>query len=388
MSKDLTDVRREIDRIDSEMIDLLCCRLDCSVAVADYKQEHGLPVLNAAREREVLARVAAASDARDAMGHGYGRANELVYETVMEVSRAIQHRRLGAGESLRACIANAQRSLLSPDRARVMCQGARGAFSHEAAKMLFDGCEPQFTDTWENVIDAVKHGRVDYGLLPVENSSTGSVHEVFDLIMANRCHIAAAVDVPVRHNVLTVPDATLSEVRTVVSHPQALAQCRAWIREHGLEEKSFGNTATAAQYVASLGDRTVAAIGSKEAAATFGLRVAQESVQTFDGNTTRFVAIARDLCVTDDANRITLMFCLPHVTGSLYHTLARFAFEGLNLTKIESRPLKNGTFEYAFYLDFEGHLREEHTVSLLCALSDELPQFVLLGNYREQTAAL
>ncbi len=386
MSMDLSQIRQEIDRIDEELVALLCRRLDCSVKVAEYKGAHGIPVLNEAREREVLNGIAAASDACDTAGHGYGRANELVYSTVMEVSRAIQHRMLGAGAELRECITQAKHALLTTDGARVICQGTRGAYSHEAAKALFDGCEPQFTDTWENVIDAVKNGRAEYGLLPVENSSTGSVHEVFDLIMTHECRIAAAVDVPVRHGLLTLPDADLSDIRTVVSHPQALAQCRAFIREHGLEEKNYGNTATAADYVASLGDKTVAAIGSQEAAMAFGLKVAKENVQTFDGNTTRFVAIARDLCVTDDANRITLMFCLPHVTGSLYHTLARFAFEGLNLTKLESRPLKNGTFEYAFYLDFEGNLQHEHTVSLLCALSEELPQFTLLGNYHEKMA--
>ncbi len=385
MKVDLTQIRQDIDRIDRDLTTLLCERLDCSVKVAQYKHEHGLAVLNEAREREVLCGVEAASDALDPEHRGYGRANSLVYSTVMEVSRAIQHRMLGAGEELRACIDGAKRSLIPTAQARIVCQGTRGAFSHEAAEMLFEGCEPQFVERWENVIEAVKNGQADYGLIPVENSSTGSVHEAFDLIMANQCRIAAAVDVPVRQCLLTVGDADPRAVRTVVSHPQALAQCREFIREMRYEEKSFGNTATAAAYVAALGDPTVAAIASARAATECGLTVAKDTIQTFDGNTTRFVAISQDLCVTDDANRITLMFCLPHVTGSLYHTLARFALEGLNLTKLESRPLRNGTFEYAFYLDFEGNLQNENTVSLLCALSEEMPQFTLLGNYHEKS---
>lgn len=382
---DLSEIRRDIDRIDTELVRLLCERLDCSVKVAQYKHEHGMAVLNEAREREVLRGVEEASSALDPEARGYGRANSLVYSTVMEVSRAVQHRMLGAGEQLRACIEGAERSLIPAAQARIVCQGTRGAFSHEAAVKLFDGCEPRFVDRWEDVIETVKSGQADYGLIPVENSSTGSVHEAFDLIMANQCRIAAAVDVPVRQCLLTVEGADPAQVRTVVSHPQALAQCRDFIRNAGYEEKSFGNTATAAAYVAALGDPTVAAIASAQAADEYGLTVARESIQTFDGNTTRFVAISQQLCVTDDANRITLMFCLPHVTGSLYHTLARFALEGLNLTKLESRPLRNGTFEYAFYLDFEGNLQNENTVSLLCALSEEMPQFTLLGNYREQT---
>lgn len=383
---DLSQIRRDIDRIDAQLVPLLCERLRCSEQVAVYKHENGIPVLNEKREQEVLAAVSAASDVLDTDDRGYGRANSLVYSTVMEVSRALQHRLLGAGRELRERLENAPRELLCADKARVVCQGARGAFSHEAASSLFPGADPRFLATWEDVIEAVKNGEADYGLLPVENSSTGSVHEAYDLIIANRCHIAAAVDVPVRQCLLTVEGASLDDIRTVVSHPQALAQCREYTRSRGWQEQSYGNTATAAAFVAERGDKSIAAIGSCEAAAEFGLTIAAEGIQTFDGNTTRFVAISQQLCVPADADRITLLFCLPHVTGSLYHTLARFALEGLNLTKLESRPLKNGSFEYAFYLDFEGNLQNETTLSLLCALSEELPQFTLLGNYREKTA--
>ena len=380
---ELSEIRQEIDSIDAALVPLLCERLDRSVQVAEYKGERGIPVLNAKREQEVLAQIAAASDAHDPHARGYGRANALVYSTVMEVSRALQHRLLGAGQALRATIEAARGKDLLQDGARVVCQGAKGAFSHEAASRLFADVEPSFVATWEEVIEAVRSGQADYGLLPVENSSTGSVHEVFDLIMANRCHIAAAVDVPVRQCLLTTADATVDDVRTVVSHPQALGQCREFIRQHGFTEQSYGNTATAAALVAQKGDPSLAAIGSVQAAQAYGLTVAKEDIQTYSGNTTRFVAITRELCIPADADRITLLFCLPHVTGSLYHTLARFALEGLNLTKLESRPLKNGSFEYAFYLDFEGNLQNDNTVALLCALSEELPQFTLLGNYRE-----
>lgn len=382
---DLSQIRKDIDRIDSQLVPLLCERLACSEQVARYKHENGIPVLNEKREQEVLDKVAAASDALDPAGRGYGRANSLVYSTVMEVSRALQHRMLGAGQAFRERLMDADRELIAADKARIVCQGARGAFSHEAASMLFEACDPRFVECWEDVVEAVRSGEADYGLLPVENSSTGSVHEVFDLIMANRCHIAAAVDVPVRQCLLGVKGTHLEDIQIVVSHPQALAQCREFIRAHGFAEQSYGNTATAAALVAEKGDKTLAAIGSVEAAKAFGLEIVAHGIQTFDGNTTRFVAISRELCVTADADRITLMFCLPHVTGSLYHTLARFALEGLSLTKLESRPLRNGSFEYAFYLDFEGNLQNENTVALLCALSEELPQFTLLGNYREIT---
>ena len=382
---DLSQIRQDIDRIDGELVPLLCERLRCSEQVAQYKHEHGIPVLNEQREQDVIDGIAAASDALDDNQRGFGRANSLVYSTVMAVSRALQHRLLSAGESLRQTLEQADRTVKSDAGTRVVCQGIRGSFSHEAASRMFPHTEPSFVSTWEQVIEAVANGEADYGVLPIENSTTGSVHEVYDLVMAHRCHIAAATDVPVRQCLLTVGDVSEAEIKTVISHPQALAQCREFIRQKGYVEQSHDNTATAAKRVAEMRDTTVAAIGSRHAAEEYGLTVAKEDIQSFDGNTTRFVAISPKLCIPDDADRITLLFCLPHKTGSLYHTLGRFALEGLNLTKLESRPLKNGSFEYAFYLDFEGNLCQEHTLELLCALSEELPQFTLLGNYREQT---
>lgn len=379
---DLSRIRSEIDDIDQQLTDLLCRRLDRSRQVAEYKRENGIPVLNEAREREVLDGVERRSDASDPDHHGYGRANRQVYSTVMEVSRAMQHRLLGGGDALRAELKHAARTLKASPR--VVCQGARGSFSHEATSALFSDATPQFLPQWKDVVEAVKNGDADYGVLPLENSSTGSVHEVYDLLIQNRCRIAAAVELPVEQCLLTLPGVSPDEVKTVVSHPQALAQCGDFLKQRGYAERRHDNTATAAELVASTGDRTLAAIGSKAAAAEYGLQTAIEGIQTFGGNTTRFVAISRELCIPEDADRITLLFCLPHTTGSLYHTLGRFALEGLNLTKLESRPLKTGRFEYAFYLDFEGNARSEHTVSLLCALSDELPQFTLLGNYKEK----
>ncbi len=384
---DLSELRRRIDDIDSRLVPLLCERMDCSEQVAGVKAESGLPVLSGTREREVIERVNGLSRELNPGRPEVARANAMVYEAVMEVSRGLQHRALSAGEALRRELRGAPRSLLPPRTARVVCQGAPGAYSHEAARRLFEGCSPRFLSTWEDVVGEVGSGRADYGLLPVENSSSGSVHEVYDLIIANRCRIAASVELPVRHCLLTLPGASERDVRTVVSHPQALAQCREYIREHGLEQRVYGNTATAARYVASLGDPSVAAIGSRLAGEQAGLCAAREGIQTVAGNRTRFVAIAGELILPPGADRITLLFRLPHVTGSLYHTLARFALEGLNLTKIESRPLPGETFEYAFYLDLEGTLENENTLSLICALSEELEQFTLLGAYKQLSPA-
>lgn len=384
MEYQLGKIREEIDRIDSKLVPLLCERLNCSKKVAQYKGKHSIPVLNEARELEVIDKIRQDSDKLDTNNFGFARANSLVYSTIMEVSRGLQHRILGAGKEFLEEIDNASTSLIEDGKARIVCQGEKGAFSHDASSTLFPNSEPFFVEHWDDVIKAVSRGDADYGFLPVENSSTGSVHEVYDLIIANRCHIAAAVDVPVKHCLLGLNNAILNDIKTVVSHPQALAQCRDFIRKNTLSEQTFGNTATAAAFVAKTGDKCLAAIGSQKAAKEFGLKILKDNIQTFTGNTTRFVAISRDLCIPENADKITLLFRLPDKTGSLCNILTRFALEGLNLTKLESRPIPNGSFEYSFYLDFEGNLKNDNTLSLLCALSEELPQFTLLGNYHEE----
>lgn len=381
--RELSEIRGEIDRIDEELTALLCRRLDCAAQVAAYKEAHGLPVLNEQRERAVIEQARRDSEPYDTEKKGYGDANALVFASMMDVSRALQHRQLAAGESLRKAIGGAARTLPSGDSVRVVCAGRPGAFAHEAAARMFPGCAPQFVTGFIDVVEAVKRGEADYGVLPVENSSTGSVNEVYDLIMANRLTISAAAEVPVAHCLLAKPGARMEELRAVYSHHQALSQCADYIAEHGLEPRQYSNTAAAAEMVSLSEDKSACAIASKKAGDIYGLDIMGNNIQSVTGNCTRFIAISPTLVIPDDADKISLLFCIPHVTGSLYRVLARFAMEGLNLTKIESRPVRNGDFEYAFYLDFEGHLRQKGTVNLLCALSEEMPAFTFMGNYRE-----
>ena len=213
--QDLTALRREIDRLDEEIAALLCRRMDCSLAVAAYKAAHNLPVLNAAREAEVLGKVSAACSSA---GPGYGEAASLVFSSMMDASRALQHRKNAGGEALRAAIAGAETSLLAP--ARIVCAGCAGAYADEAAGRIFpltreEAHRPRFVSTFADVCAAVRDGEADYGILPVENSSTGSVNEVYDLIMASRFSIVAAAGVPVRHCLVAPQGASLSSIRTV-----------------------------------------------------------------------------------------------------------------------------------------------------------------------------
>lgn len=387
MANPLADIRAEIDKLDEQLGELLCRRMDCSLQVAAYKTAHGLPVLNADREREVLDGVRAQAAAHDPQGAGYAGAAAVVFSTTMDVSRALQHRCMDAGEALRTRIEAAPRRAAEPD-ARVACAGCPGAYADEAAGLLFpatreEGGRPLFVPSFPDVVQAVRDGQVDIGILPVENSSTGSVHENYDLLMDNRLTIAGAVELPVHHCLCALPGADPAGLRAVYSHHQGLSQCAEYIAAHHLEPRQYSNTAAAAKMVAEAGDPTACVICSRRAAELYGLDIIDENIQSVSENVTRFIALSSTLLLPPDADKISLIFTLPNVTGSLYRTLARFAMEGLNLTKLESRPVRNGGFDYIFYLDFEGHLSDSGTLDLLCALSEELPVFHFMGNYKE-----
>lgn len=377
---ELSEIRKEIDKIDEQLIELLCRRMDCSAEVADYKAAHHLPILNEERERQILNDVYSRGEEYHA---GYGGAASLAFASIMDASRALQHHKLASGDGLRAQIKGARRELLPSDKVRVVCQGVPGAYSDEAAGRLFSGARPAFVETFADVFAAVAEGKADYGVLPVENSFAGSVNEVYDLIMKYRFTIAAAVEIKVHHCLVALPEAKREKLKTVYSIHQGLAQCSKYIADHHLEAQQYSNTAAAAKMVAESGDPSLCAISSKKAAEIYHLQVVDENIQNVNNNCTRFIAISKQLVIPENANKISLIFALPHVTGSLYRTLSRFAVAGLNLTKLESRPTHSGKFEYVFYLDFEGSLFDAGTIDLICSLSEEMPAFSFIGNYRE-----
>ncbi|MDD3693193.1 MAG: prephenate dehydratase [Oscillospiraceae bacterium] len=377
---ELNNIRRNIDEIDTEIARLLCRRLDCSLKVADYKAANNIPVLNEQREKEILNRIKGLCDGYK---NGYGNAVLPVFAAMMDTSRALQHSRLGLGASFCAQVKSAKRELLPPDKARVVCQGVRGAYSEQAAARLFDGAQPFFVDTFADVFAEVRDKNADYGILPVENSTAGSVNEVYDLVMKYRFSIVAAITMPIEHCLLALPGASVDKLKVVYSHPQGLAQCAEAIAARNLEPRSFINTAAAARMVSESGDYSICAIASRHAAEIYNLEILDNNIQTVEKNSTRFIAISRELIIPSEANKISLIFALPHITGSLYRTLAQFAATGLNLTKLESRPSRIGTFEYVFYLDFEGGLSDASTLNLLCAMHEDMPMFSFLGNYRE-----
>ena len=334
----LLPVRNDIDRIDKELLKLFTERMQCAERVAEIKRKAGIPVLNAAREQVILDRV------KKEAGE-YGDSAVALYSAIMSISRARQHNMLKSGGVLRDLEQNSPKTLKADPR--VICQGAAG----------------------------------DYGVVPVENSDAGSVSEVYDLIMKHRMFIVGAADIPVRHCLCRAKGT--GAVKKVLSKHEALVQCSAYLAAHDIETEAYSNTAAAAKFIAETRLEGVGAVCSAQAAEEYGLEVIAADIQNTDNNCTRFIVISREAVLPEDAEKISLCFSLPHTPGSLCHTLERFALLGLNLTKIESRPIPERNFEYDFYLDFTGNVHDVQTLALICALSDEMPRFSFLGNYKE-----
>lgn len=374
---DLLELRKQIDDIDEQLIPLLLKRMEVSKGVAAYKVEYNIPVLNAQREQEIL------DDVAEKCGE-QGDAMKTVFSAIMDTSRALQHKIIGGGQELRSSIENAVRhKKLTANGKAIACQGVDGAYSGRAANALFPDSPISFYKQFEDVFEAVNQNKALFGIIPVENSTAGSVHESYDLIMKYRFYVVGAYDLKIDHCLCAKADTKYEDIEDVYSHPQALAQCNIFLKNFDFTGVNFTNTAAAAKYVASSDKNNIAAICSESAAKKYGLKILKRGIQNVSNNTTRFIVISKELVIDDDADKISLIFSAPHRTGSLYRVLGRFSMTGLNLTKLESRPVANGKFDYYFYVDIMGSVNDESTLDLLCALSDELPEFTFLGNYYE-----
>lgn len=372
----LNDIRVEIDRIDSELVPLLKERMNCSLKVAEIKRAEGLPIYHPAREQAILDKVCD-------MGGEFGSYISAVYREIMGVSKEAQQVELTPTGDLAGKIVNAKDGI--KENVTVACQGIEGAFGSIAAKALHKTGDIKYYSTFEEVFKAVESDEAVYGVVPVENANAGSVMEVYDLILKYRFYIVSAAELAVNENLLGLSGATVEDIKTVYSHPQALAQSDEFIKAHGITPVQYSNTALAAKFVSEKGDKTVAAVGSATAGRLYGLEVIAPSIQTVKHNSTRFITISKQLIIPDEANKVSVVFSVPHSVGALNRVLNRFCINGLNLTKIESRAARNGKFDYVFYLDFAGTLNDRKTIALISSLAEELPDFTFLGNYRETT---
>ncbi|MDR1766706.1 MAG: prephenate dehydratase [Lachnospiraceae bacterium] len=372
---DLGLIRGELDEIDGRIIALFSERMELCKDVAEYKIRTGKPVFDPGREREKLDMVKAG--AKDAF---MARAREELFSQIMAISRRYQYQVIGEGKQAGG-FSRVER--LDTVGKRIVYQGMEGAYAHGAALEFF-GKEANVSHvpTFEAAMAAVRDGEADYGVLPIENSSAGSVTDNYDLLIEYPNHIVGEVCIPVEHSLLALPGATLEGIRTVYSHPQALMQCSKYLALHGdWRQVSVENTALAAHGILTDDDETAAAIASPVAGELYGLATLATGINHNKNNTTRFIVVSRDAIYTAAASKITVCFELPHESGSLYGMLGNCVYNGANMVKIESRPIQGKTWEYRFFVDIEGNLGDESIRNALTAMEMEAGWFRVLGNY-------
>lgn len=369
----LPKIRKEIDSIDSQILELFLQRMKACEKVAMVKKRDGTPISNPKREQEILER-------REKEGGELGKSARMLFSTLIDISCTRQQMMLyGEDGKLRKKFMTADRKLKGT---KIACQGTVGAYSHLAARQFFgDDVEPLFYAQFEDVFDAVTGGETDFGVLPIENTTAGAVNDVYDLLTRHGFYIVGETDVDINHCLLAPKGTKIEDIKEIYAHPQALAQCAKYIKRHGFNTNEYSNNAVAAKNVARWNDCTKAAIASNIAGKKFDMEILEEGIQDVDGNQTRFIVISKNMIIRDNADKISLTFSVMHETGSLYRVLSRFASNGMNIFKIESRPLKGCNFQYRFYLDFNGNVRDEKVCSLICSLSTEMADFKFLGNY-------
>ena len=377
---DLKEYRTQIDETDTALIELFKKRMALSRGIVEYKAAHDLPILQPSREREVLLHVS------DLAGEELATYAKVLYETMMDVSRAYQSRLTTRNSAFRQKILDAAEHTpkLFPQGGFVACPGVEGSFTQQACDKLFSLPNIMYFRNFEGVFQAVDQGLCRYGVLPIENSSNGSVNGVYALMRSYRFHIVRGARLHVRHNLLAKPGVKLSDIREIISHEQAIGQCSRFLDAHPeIRVTVYDNTALAAQAVAESDRRDLAAICSHECGELYGLSLVEEHVQNNENNYTRFICISRELEIYPGANHISLMCATPHKPGSLYRLISRFAALGVNLTKLESKPIPGRDFEFMFYLDLEASVWNEDVMNLLAELSDQNEGFVFLGCYSE-----
>ncbi len=375
--KELSEIRKDIDVIDQQIIDLYKKRMDLTTEVAEYKISTGKAVLDREREKSKLDTLSALVDTE----FSKNGVREL-FEQIMSTSRKKQYQLLteqGRAEDLGLTEIEA----LEKEHVRVVYQGVEGAYAHLALISYFGEQTEKFhVDTWRDAMEAIRHGQADYAVLPFENSSAGIVAENYDLLREYDYYIVGEQTIPINHCLLGLPEAKRSDIRRVYSHPQALAQCSKFLEQHReWETIPQKNTAMSAKKVCEDADPTQAAIASRLTSELYGLHILDEGIQNNSMNETRFIIVSRKNEYVADAGKISICVQLKHESGSLYHALSHFIFNGLNMTSIESRPIPGHNWEYQFFIDFDGNLKEAAVQNALRGLKEETLDLKIFGNY-------
>ena len=374
---DLSKLREELDRIDGQIVKLYEERMEYCSQVADYKIETGRNVLDKAREEEKLRKVRSLVH-NECNAHGV----QELFEQIMSMSRKLQYSKLtahGAGGRLPFIGVDA----LETDKARVVFQGAEGAYSQMAMMQYFGESVNAFhVDTFREAMCSIEEGRADFAVLPIENSTAGIVSEIYDLLVEFENYIVGEQIIRIEHCLLGVPGAKQEQIRTVYSHPQSLMQSARYLNAHeNWRQISMQNNAFAARRVIEDGDMSQAAIASEQAAKIYGLDILERGVNQADNNSTRFIIVTNQKIFLKNASKVSLCLEVSHESGSLYRILSHFIYNNLTMCKIESRPIEERNWEYRFFIDFEGNLADGAVKNALRGLREEARSMKILGNY-------
>jgi chorismate mutase/prephenate dehydratase len=377
---DINTLRGQIDQIDDQLVKLFTQRMNVAAQIADYKKANNLPIHVPAREREKLADVA------EKAGSEMANYTRVLYSMLFELSRSYQSKRNTKATALHNQICNAIESTpnLFPQSPMVACQGVEGAYAQIACEKIFKSPSIMYFKNFEGIFHAIEQGMCEYGILPIENSTAGSVKKVYDLMIKHNFSIVRTFRLKIEHNLLVNPGTSLSDIKEIYSHEMAIGQCAEFLNHFkGVKVIPVENTAIAAKMVAESGRCDVAALSSRSCADLYGLSILIPSVQDKDNNRTRFICISKKLEIYPGADKTSIMMMLPHKPGALYRVLARMYVLGINVTKLESRPIPDSDFEFMFYFDLDTSIYSEEFVQLICELDELSEDFKYLGSYTE-----
>ncbi len=377
---ELKELREQIDNIDNDLVELFTKRMALSAQVADYKKAHKMPIYVPAREREILQEVAKKA------GPEMANYTRVLYSMLFELSRSYQCKRNDEATPLYHTITHsiAHTEKLFPQAPMVACQGVEGAYSQIACEKMFKSPMIMYFKNFDGVFNAIDKGLCQYGILPIENSTAGSVKKVYDLMIHHNFSIVRSFRMKVDHCLIANPGAKLAEIKEIYSHEQAINQCGDFLKNMpGVQIIPVENTAVAANMVAQSGRTDVAAISSHACEALYGLKSLADSIQDKGNNRTRFICISKNLEIYPGSDKTSIMMVLSHKPGALYKVLARMYVLGINVIKLESRPIPDRDFEFMFYFDLETSIYSEEFVQLMCELDDLCEEFKYLGSYTE-----
>ena len=376
---ELSEIRTKIDAVDDQLLDLFLQRMELSEEVAAYKNEHNLPILNKAREREILAKVTEKSGEKERYAYH-------LFSTLFELARSRQAELINAPTRVQSQVeaSLAAGGPVFPQTGLVACQGVEGANSQVACDKLLPRGNIVYVKSFEAVVAAVESGLCKFGVLPIENSSNGSVRTVYGLLQSHNLSIVRSTRLCIRHELLTLPGVKMEDITEIYSHEQAIGQCSKFLNGlNGVRVIPCANTAVAAKMVAESGSRHAAAISSHPCAELYGLECLNDRIQDSDNNYTRFICITKDPVIYAGANRISLIIACDNKPGALYEILSKLAALNINMTKLESCPVSGRNFEFIFFLELEASIQDPSVLPMLRELERSCASFNFLGSYTE-----